>query len=315
MDYRFLLAALGLVTCVQVAWADDSPAIQSKLNACYAGTGSCNIDFQGARKTIGATLKVDPEYVTLRNAVFDCVMTSGTCLYVSEEGFPRARHPGSNRLEGLAVYGSKSIDGITMNYPGNDNVTNAATTLFNISLQGFNHGLVLGSGVWGADMHGVVIGNGNVGIYIPPDTKNAGELSTFVSGTVYNNAVAGLDEESNVELSFLGTRFDFNNQQMLLSGPTSFSGHIENFQNGKPEIVLKALPGVPAGSIYMSPGTTITVDQWNAASPQQPCYIQTSLPWNRIVVPATLWGFGGTQGAVCGPGKVVTWDRQAPDFQ
>lgn len=87
MDYRFLLAALGLVTCVQVAWADDSPAIQSKLNACYAGTGSCNIDFQGARKTIGATLKVDPEYVTLRNAVFDCVMTSGTASTFRRKGF------------------------------------------------------------------------------------------------------------------------------------------------------------------------------------------------------------------------------------
>lgn len=187
--------------------------------------------------------------------------------------------------------------------------------MLNVSINGFNHGLVLGSGVWGADLSGVSIGNGNVGIYIPPGTKDAGELSAFVGGTIYNNAVAGLDEESNVELTFFGTRFDFNNQQMILNGPTTFSGHFENTQNGKPEIVLKALPSVPAGSIYMSAGTTITVDGWNPSSPQQPCYIQTSLPWNRIVAPATLWGFGGTQGAVCGPGKVVTWDRQAPDFQ
>ncbi|MEZ7137733.1 hypothetical protein, partial [Komagataeibacter sp. SM21] len=134
--------------------------------------------------------------------------------------------------------------------------------------------------------------------------------STFSGGTIYNNAFAGIDEESCWEFDFEGTSFDFNGQQMILRGGTSFTGHIENADTGKPEIVLGALVGVPAGSLYMSAGSSITVDGWDPRHPKQPCFVQTTLPYNNIKIPATLYGFGGTQGAVCGPGKVVTWDGQ-----
>ncbi|NHO32188.1 hypothetical protein [Acetobacter fallax] len=316
MKYTSLLSVLGLMTFIQGASADDSAPIQTMLDACYAGQQTCDIDFQGAHKVLGTSLKIDPELVTIRNVTFECQMTSGTCLYVSEEGYGHRDNTSITRLERVTLFGNKSIDGITMNYAvPNDYVTNAAMPLFNVSIQGFNHGITLGSGVWGADMVNVLIGNGNTGIYVPPGTQDAGERSSFVGGTIYNNAIAGIDEESSAEIDFEGTSFDFNEQQMLLNGPTSFTGHIENRQTGKPEIVLNALVGVPAGSIYMSAGSTITVDGWDASSPQQPCYVDTKLAWNRVLVPATLYGFGGTQGAVCGPGKVATWDGQAPQFQ
>ncbi|GBR11009.1 hypothetical protein AA21952_3238 [Acetobacter oeni LMG 21952] len=198
-----------------------------------------------------------------------------------------------------------------MNYTDNTTmVVDANMTLVNVSVQGFNHGITLGNNVWGVDMFNVIIGNGNTGIYTLPHPHNAGERSTFAGGTIYNNAVAGIDEDSCWEFDFQGTSFDFNAQQMILRGPTSFTGHIENTDTGKAEIVLGALIGVPAGSIYMSAGSTITVDGWDPGKPKQRCYVETSLPYNNIKVPATLYGFGGKEGAVCGPGKVVTWDGQ-----
>lgn len=56
----------------------------------------------------------------------------------------------------------------------------------------------------GVDMFNVVIGNGNIGIYTQPGAYNAGERSTFVGGTIYNNAIAGIDEESCWEFDFEG---------------------------------------------------------------------------------------------------------------
>ncbi|MFT8818703.1 MAG: hypothetical protein ABF826_11855 [Komagataeibacter saccharivorans] len=311
MKYPVFLALLGAVIPAALARADDGTALQAMLNGCYAGTRSCIVDLQGATKVLTRTLRVNPELVTIRNAILECRMTSGTCLYVSQDGFPHHDWATTNRLEGITLRGNKSIDGITMNYTGNNNYNvNAAMALFSVSIQGFNHGLSLGNIGWGVDMFNVMIGNGNIGIYTQPGTHNAGERSTFSGGTIYNNAFAGIDEESCWEFDFEGTSFDFNGQQMILRGGTSFTGHIENADTGKPEIVLGALVGVPAGSLYMSAGSSITVDGWDPRHPKQPCFVQTSLPYNNIKIPATLYGFGGTQGAVCGPGKVVTWDGQ-----
>ena len=312
MVYFRLSFVLALFLTTQHAYAQDaSPTIQSSLQACYAGKGPCILDFNRQKKTLEHTLRINPEFVSIRNAIFDCRMTTGTCLYVSEEGFGHSDRATANRLENVTLFGHRGIDGITMNYDvPKDYVTNAAIALSTVALRGFNHGLVLGSGVWGVDMFNVSIGGGNVGIYVPPNTKDAGERSTFVGGTIYNNTVVGLDEESTEELNFVGTSFDYNSQQMILNGPTEFSGHIENGQNGKPEIVLKALPGVPAGSLYMSPGSTITVNGWNPQAPQQPCYVESTVSWSNLLLPATLYGFGGTEGPVCGPATVQTWDRK-----
>ncbi|GBQ89425.1 hypothetical protein AA23498_0616 [Acetobacter nitrogenifigens DSM 23921 = NBRC 105050] len=298
------------------ARADDSAAVQGMLDACYAGSGPCVIDLQGATKTLATTLKVDPELVTIRDAIFQCTMTSGTCLYVSEDGYVGKGRGGAHRLEGVALIGNKSADGVTMNYTDSQNYNiDAGMSLFNVRIVGFNHGITLGNNVWGVDMVNVIIGEGNIGIYAEPGTHNSGERSAFVGGTIYNNAVAGVDEEASCEIDFQGVSFDFNAQQMILAGPTSFTGHIENRDTGATEIVLKALEGVPPGSIYMSAGSTITVDQWDASAPKQACYVQTSLSGNNVVVPATLWGFGGKQGAVCGPGTVVTWNGGPPNFR
>ncbi|NHN85865.1 hypothetical protein GOB93_14615 [Acetobacter musti] len=312
MKYAACLSLVALAATASTARAaDDTAAVQAQLNGCYSGIRSCAIDFQGATKTLTKTLKINPELVTLRNAIFDCRMTSGTCLYVSQDGFPHHDWTSSNRLEGITLKGNRSIDGITMNYTDNNTmVVDAGITLINVSIQGFNHGITLGNNVWGVDMFNVIIGNGNTGIYTLPHPHNSGERSTFAGGTIYNNTVAGIDEESCWEFDFQGTSFDFNAQQMILRGPTSFTGHIENSDTGKTEIVLGALEGTPAGSLYMSAGSTITVDGWDAKNPKQACYVETSLPYNNIKIPATLWGFGGKQGPVCGPGKVVTWDGQ-----
>ncbi|NHN87530.1 hypothetical protein GOB81_02645 [Acetobacter sp. LMG 1627] len=316
MMYRLFLSALGLMATAHAAQAQDASSnIQAALDACHAGKGGCILDFHGERKILQKTIKVDPELSSIRNAVFECRMPSGTCLYISEEGYGHRNNPTTNRLENVTLFGNKTIDGITMNYDvPKDYVTDAAMTLSGVSIRGFNHGLVLANGVWGVDMFNVTIGEGNIGIYVPPGTKDAGERSTFVGGTIYNNAQFGLDEESSAEINFVGTSFDYNAQQMILNGPTDFTGHIENTQNGKPEIILNALPGVPAGSIYMSAGSTITVNGWNPQAPKQPCYVETKVSWSNIVLPATLYGFGGTEGGICGPGKVVTWDRQPPHF-
>lgn len=310
MKRKLFLATAALALSAGAARADDSPAIQAMLDGCYAGTSTCVIDLQGAKKVLQTTLRVDPELVSIHNAIFDCQMKSGTCLYVSEDGYG---HRGSaqiaTRLDGLTLLGNKSIDGITMNYSDKiDKNTNAAMTLFNVRIQGFNNGISLGSNVWGADMYNVVIGGGNVGIYTQPNPFNGGERNTFSGGAIYNNAVAGIKEDSSYEFDFQGVSFDFNTQQMLLKGPTDFTGHIENNDNGLPEIDLDALPGVSAGSLYMSAGSTIVVDGWNAKTTKQPCYIVTHLAWNNVKAPAGTYGFGGTQGAVCGPGTVATWD-------
>ncbi|NHO33188.1 hypothetical protein [Acetobacter fallax] len=311
MKYTVCLSILALTAAATAAKADDSASVQAMLDACYAGKRSCVIDLQGATKTLNKTLKINPELATIRNAIFECRMTSGTCLYVSQDGFPHLDNAAIHRLESITLKGNKSIDGITMNYNDNNTfVINATITLMSVSIQGFNHGITLGNNVWGVDMFNVLIGNGNTGIYTLPNPHNSGERSTFAGGTIYNNVVAGIDEESCWEFDFQGTSFDFNARQMILRGPTSFTGHIENRDTGKAEIVLGALVGVPAGSIYMSSGSTITVDGWDPKKPQQPCYVETSLPYNNIKTPATLYGFGGTKGAVCGPGKVVTWDGQ-----
>ncbi|MDN7352442.1 hypothetical protein [Acetobacter senegalensis] len=305
------LTTLGLFMPLAAALADDSADLQDELNSCYAGKRSCLFDLQGKTKTLTRALKINPDLVTIKNGTFECAMKNGTCFYVSQEGFPRAQKESINKLENITLHGNKSIDGITMNYTDNKNHNiNAEITLSSVSIQGFNHGLSFGDNVWGVDMFNVIIGNGNIGIYTQPGAYNAGERSTFVGGTIYNNAIAGIDEESCWEFDFEGTSFDFNTQQMILRGPTSFTGHIENSETEKPEIVLSALVGVPAGSLYMSPGSTITVDGWDAKNPKQPCYVETSLPYNNIKIPATLFGFGGTNGAVCGPGKIVTWDGQ-----
>jgi hypothetical protein len=305
-------ALLSLSLCLAPLYpahaAGQATQIQKALDSCYAGKGKCVFDFQGARQTIDRTLRINPQFVVIENAVFDCQMTSGPCLYVSEENMPHATIPIVGRLQGLTLTGNKNIDGITLNYDvPNDYITDAAITLSSVAIRGFNHGLVLQNGVWGVDMFNVVIGEGNIGIYIPPGTKDAGERSTFVGGTIYNNAIAGIDEESSAEIDFMGTSFDYNAQQMILNGPTQFTGHLENSQNGKPEIVLKALVGVPPGSIYMSAGSTITVSKWDPKSPKQPCYIQTEVAWSNIQLPATLYGFGGTEGGVCGPAKALDW--------
>ncbi|MFT9016467.1 MAG: hypothetical protein ABF990_12120 [Acetobacter sp.] len=310
MTYRLVLTVLGLAVPA-LALADDSPAVQAMLDGCYAGSRGCVIDLQGATKTLTRPLRINPDLVSLRNATFECRMTSGTCLYVSQDGFPHRDKTTINRLEGITLRGSRAIDGITMNYTdnGNHNI-NAAMTLIGVSIQGFNRGLSLGHNVWGIDMFNVLIGNGNIGIYTQPGTHNAGERSTFAGGTIYNNAIAGLDEESCWEFDFEGTSFDFNGQQMILRGPTAFTGHLENNDTGKAEIVLDALAGTPAGALYMSEGSSITVDGWDAKNPKQPCYVETHLPYNNIKFPATVYGVGGTQGAVCGPGRAVTWDGQ-----
>lgn len=304
-------ALLAFCALSQPACAQQIPSGDTVLDACYAGKGSCDINLNGQRLALSRTLKINPDQVTLRNGIFECRMTSGTCLLISQDGFSPVSRPGVHRLEGITLYGTKSIDGITMDSEAKSYTTDAAMTLVSVSVQGFNHGLALGNNVWGIDMFNVLIGNGNVGIYTKPGTHNAGERSVFTGGTIYNNAVAGIDEESNWEFDFVGTSFDFNQQQMILRGPTSFTGHLENTDVGQPEIVLDALPGVPAGAIYMSAGSTITVDGWDAAHPKQPCYVKTALSYNNIKVPATMYGFGGKNGPVCGPGEVATWDGKA----
>lgn len=311
MRISFLILVLGLGGTFTSAQASDSAVLQSMLDGCYAGTKSCVIDLHGATKTLTKALRINPERATIRNATFECRMTSGTCLYISQDGFPHHDPMTINRLEGITLLGNKSIDGITMNYTDDHNFnTNAAITLSSVSIQGFNKGISFGNNVWSVDMFNVIIGNGNIGIYTQPNVHSAGERSTFSGGTIYNNAVAGLDEESCWEFDFEGTSFDFNEQQMILKGETSFTGHIENKDTGKPEIVLGALAGVPAGSLYMSAGSSITVDEWDAKHPKQPCYVQTSLSYNNIKFPATIYGVGGTQGAVCGPGTAVNWTGQ-----
>ncbi|BCK74812.1 hypothetical protein AA0242T_1623 [Acetobacter aceti NRIC 0242] len=314
--YRNILFALCFVGNLHSARAaDDSSALQDQLDVCYTKKNSCIIDLHGAKKVLSKTLKINPEMVTIRDALFECRMNNGACLYISEEGYGHRSDATINKLEHITLFGSKSIDGIVMNYDNpRDYVTNAAFTLSSVSIQGFDHGLVLGSGVWGVDMFNVIIGGGNTGIFVPPGTKNAGERNTFVGGAIYNNAIVGLDEESNIELDFQGTSFDYNNQQMFLNGPTDFTGHLENSENKKPEIVLNALPGVAAGSLYMSAGSTITVNGWNPKAPKQPCYVETKVSWSNVKLPATVYGFGGTVGGICGPGKVVTWDGEAAKF-
>ena len=121
MKYPVFLALLGAVIPAALARADDSTALQAMLNGCYAGTRSCIVDLQGATKVLTRTLRVNPELVTIRNAILECRMTSGTCLYVSQDGFPHHDWATTNRLEGITLRGNKSIDGITMNYTGNNN--------------------------------------------------------------------------------------------------------------------------------------------------------------------------------------------------
>lgn len=314
--YRNVLVMICFISALHSARAaDDSSILQAQLDACYAKKSTCVIDLRGEKKTLLKTLKIDPELVTIRDAVFECRMSNETCLYISEEGYGHRNDATINKLEHITLLGNKAIDGITMNYNvSRDYVTNAAFTLSSVSIQGFNHGLVIGNGVWGVDMFNVIIGGGNIGIFVPPGTKNAGERSTFVGGAIYNNSIVGLDEESSIELDFQGTSFDYNSQQMILNGPTDFTGHLENSENTKPEIVLNALPGVAAGSLYMSAGSTITVNGWNPKAPKQPCYVETKVSWSNVKLPATVYGFGGTVGGICGPGKVVTWDGQAARF-
>jgi|GEM_PF-2978793 len=306
------LAAFATTIAASSARADDSAWLQNQLQKCYTGTGPCALNLGGTRRTFAHPVTIAPNLVTIRDLTVTCTMSSGTCLNVTMDGFESLQQwNGAHSLENVTLIGNGRNDGITMSYNGKNPSIDAVIGLDHVRITGFNRGIVLGSGTWGGVYQDMQLGNNHTGIYVQPNVWNAGERSTF-SGTIYNSTI-GIDEESNYEFDFTGVSFDFNQTQMILNGPTNFTGHIENGTGNTPVILLNALPGVTAGSLYMSAGSTITVDGYNKGHPSAPCYIKTVVPWNNIQVPATSWGFAGSSGSpVCGPGTTYSFGTKVP---
>ena len=307
-----LFPVLYWIAASSAAYGADSAAMQAILQKCYDGKGPCALSFQGSKRVLDTPLLIVPSLVTLRDVTIQCTMASGPCLNVTMDGY-ESTFPagGTHALENITLIGNGNNDGIRMSYNGNNPNIDAVIALNHVGMIGFAHGLVLGSGTWGGNFQDVQIGDGNIGIYVPANIHNAGERTTY-NGTIYNNQV-GIDEESSYEFDFNGVSFDFNATQMILNGPTNFIGHIENQTTANPEIYLKALTGVPAGSIYMSAGSTITVDGNTPGQPAGECYVSTVVYYNNIQVPATTWGFVGKSGnPVCGPGTTYSFGSKVP---
>ena len=293
----------GVSTCLATAHSVD-PA--TMIAACPTWPSHCRIDLKGQVYKLQDTLRINPLTMTLTNGVLDASGLSDgkPAIIISSDGKgqPESYDTAANSIDHLVLTGQPKADGIVFDNEDEDNIRAAAITLENISISNFRRGLTVGNHAYGFGLAHAQIHNNATGIYTIPNPVDAGERIALVDVGVFNNTL-GVDDEGGMELDWLASRLDYNATTAFISGPWTFDGHIELAPPQTPPIRLHALVGKPAGSLYMTTGSIILVNQ-SGGKASSDYWVQSDSPYSSIQFPAQTYGVRGKIGIMNGPAAV-----------
>lgn len=292
-----------LSTCLANAHPSD-PA--TMIAACPAWPVHCRVDLKGQVYKLQNTLHLNPLTTTLTNGILDAsgLLDGKPAIVISSDGKgqPESYDTAANSIDHLVLTGQPKADGIVLDNEDEDNIRAAAIMLENISISNFRRGLTVGNHAYGFGLSHVQIHNNATGIYTIPNPVDAGERIALVDVGVFNNTL-GVDDEGGMELDWLASRLDYNAMTAFISGPWTFDGHIEISPPHAPPIRLHALVGKPAGSLYMTTGSIILVNQSDGKASSD-YWAQSDSPYSVIQFPAQTYGVRGKIGIMNGPAAV-----------
>ncbi|MBS1074608.1 hypothetical protein JK176_06910 [Gluconobacter sp. Dm-73] len=297
------MVAVSISTSPAIARPNDPAAM---IAACPAWPAHCRVDLNGRVYRLQNTLHLNPLTTTLTNGVLDAssLPDGQPAILVSSDGKgqPESYDTASNSIDHLVLTGQSKADGIVLDNKDDDNIRAAAITLENVSISGFRRGLTFGNHAYVFGLSHVQIHNNATGIYTIPNPSDAGERIALEDVNVFNNTL-GVDDEGGMELDWLASRLDYNATTAFISGPWTFDGHIELAPPQTPPIRLHALVGKPAGSLYMTTGSIILVNQ-SGGKASSDYWVQSDSPYSTIQFPAQTYGVRGKIGIMNGPAAV-----------